>query len=109
MSLYPFVPKTNAQLVPGQFWSIHLSDGEHACGRVLAVDRSAAHGARTMFVAGLVDWVGDRPPTAEAIAGKPIFEVGRGHVSLIAEGGGSVLQGRRAHSTSMGPSATGSR
>lgn len=91
VSLYPFVPKTNAQLVPGQFWSIHLSDGRFACGRVLAVDRSATHGARTMFVAGLVDWVGERPPTAEAIAGKPIFEVGRGHVSLIAEGGGSVL------------------
>lgn len=44
-----------------------------------------------MFVAGLVDWVGERPPTSEAIAGRPIFEVGRGHVAMIAEGGGSVL------------------
>ena len=30
MSRYPFVPKTNAQLVAGQFWSIHLSDGRFA-------------------------------------------------------------------------------
>lgn len=89
--MYPFVPKTNAQLVPGQFWSIRLSDGRFACGRVLAIDRSAKHGARTMFVAGLVDWVGERPPTAEAIAGRPVFEAGHGHVNMIAEGGGAVL------------------
>lgn len=91
MSLYPFVPKTNAPLVPGQFWSIQMSDGRFACGRVLAIDRTASYGARTMFVAGLVDWVGEEPPTSEAIAGRPIFDSGRGHVSLIAHGGGSVL------------------
>jgi hypothetical protein len=33
---YPFVPRTNATLVPGQFWSIPLTDGRFACGRVLA-------------------------------------------------------------------------
>jgi hypothetical protein len=35
MTTYPFVPKTNAQLVAGQSWSIPLSDGRFACGRVL--------------------------------------------------------------------------
>ena len=94
MSRYPFVPKTNAPLVPGQFWSIKLSDGRFACGRVLEIDRSAKYGARTMFVAGLVDWVGERPPTSAAIAGRPIFDSGRGHVSLIADGGGAVLGDR---------------
>ena len=27
---YPFVPKSNVQLAPGQFWSIPLSDGRFA-------------------------------------------------------------------------------
>jgi len=88
---YPFVPKSNAQLEPGQFWSIPLSDGRFACGRVLRIDRAASYGARTMFVGAVLDWVGDAPPTDVAIAGRPVLALGRAHVRLIGEGGGSVL------------------
>ena len=88
---YPFVPKTNAHLRPGQFWSIPLSDGRFGCGRVLAIDREAEYGARTTFVGGLLDWVGAEPPTWDSIGGKAVLEVGYAHVGLIAESGGAVL------------------
>ena len=92
MTDYPFVPKSNAHLTPGQLWSIPLSDGRFACGLVLAIDRGASYGAKTQFVGGLVDWVGDAPPTAEAIHGRRVLEAGKAHVRVIAcpNGGGVV-------------------
>ncbi len=92
MSKYPFVPKTNAHLEPGQFWSIPMSDGRFACGRVLRVDRDVkTYGARAMFVGALLDWVGTELPTAEAIAGKPALKICGAHVRTITEPGGSVV------------------
>jgi len=74
--VYPFVPKSNAELAPGQFWSIPLSDGRFGCGRVLRVDRDRAYGARILFVGAVLDWVGETPPTSEAIAGAEVLAVG---------------------------------
>ena len=95
LSEYPFVPKTNAKLVPGQFWAIPMSDGRFACGRVLRVDRDRDFGARTMFVAAVLDWVGAEPPTSESIAGAPVLAVGVAHVQVIGDNKGTVL-GERA-------------
>jgi hypothetical protein len=93
MPEYPFVPKTTAHLAPGEFWSIPLSDGRFACGMVLAVGGSADAGAesRTAFIGGIVDWVGDNSPTADAVAGSSVRDVGHAHVRCIAEGGGAIL------------------
>ena len=76
---YPFVPKSNRWLEAGQFWAVPLSDGRFACGRVLDVPRELdlhVPVARTMFLAGLLDWVGDTPPTAAAIAGAGLLAHG---------------------------------
>jgi hypothetical protein len=32
---YPFTPKWNRYLLPGQFWAVPLSDGRFGCGRVM--------------------------------------------------------------------------
>lgn len=91
---YPFEPRSNAHLEPGQFWGIPLSNGRWACGRVLAVrSDSGAYfpGNTRMFLAGLMDWVGERPPTAEAIAGHELIEQGWAHVRAIQRNGGQVL------------------
>ncbi|EOO27728.1 hypothetical protein ICM_01919 [Bacillus cereus BAG1X2-3] len=32
---YPFKPKSNYYLVPGQFWTIPLDNRKFACGRVI--------------------------------------------------------------------------
>jgi hypothetical protein len=92
VATYPFTPKTNAYLAPGQFWSTPMSDGRFACGRVLRVDRDVkTYGARAMFVGALLDWVGTEPPTAEAIAGRPPLKSCGAYVRTITQPGGQVL------------------
>jgi hypothetical protein len=88
---YPFIPKSNTHLEPGQFWTIPLSDGRFACGRVLRVDRDREYGGRTAFVAGLLDWVGTEAPTSEGIAGAPLLDVGHARIELVAHGGGAIV------------------
>jgi hypothetical protein len=91
MTTYPLIPRTNAQLSPGQFWSIPLSDGRFGCGRVLRVDRDKAVGGRTRFIGAILDWVDDAPPSSDSIAGSPLLEVGNAHVRLISFAGGAIL------------------
>lgn len=84
---YPFVPKSTAHLVPGQFWSIPLSNGRFACGRVLQLDECS----RRMFLAGLLDWCGEVAPTHESIANAGLLAHGAAHVKTIAENQGAIL------------------
>jgi hypothetical protein len=86
VATYPPIPRATAQLRPGQYWSIPLSDGRFGCGRVLRVE----HG-RTWFVGAILDWVGAEPPTSDAIAGSPVLEVGKAHIRLITFGDGAIL------------------
>jgi hypothetical protein len=91
MTRYPFVPKSAAALVPGQFWSIPISDGRFGCGRVLAIDRGRAYGARVLFTGAVLDWIGDEPPTSEAIAGRAAIGVGVANVRAINANRGEIL------------------
>jgi hypothetical protein len=95
---YPFEPKSNTWLEPGQFWGVPLSDARYACGRVLAVPNEGepdpmlwTDGDSRMFLAGLMDWVGDDPPTADSIAGASLLEQGRANVKTIRHNGRLVL------------------
>jgi hypothetical protein len=58
---------------------------------VLSVDRGPGSGSRTWFLGGVLDWVGDEPPTAESIAGAPMLEVGHAHIDVITSDGGATL------------------
>lgn len=94
MQDYPFEPKSNAYLVPGQFWGVPLSTGRWACGRVLATKtRADAYfpGNSRMFLAALMDWHGDEPPSAPAIAGRPLLAQGWAHVKSIRLNGRVIL------------------
>jgi hypothetical protein len=96
---YPFVPKSNAHLLPGHIWGIPLRDGRFACGAVVGVPtaQKAPHHAinsRT-FVAGLLDWVGDEPPAPDAVDDSRLLDWGFGHVKMIGENNGAIL-GRRS-------------
>ena len=102
---YPFVPRTNAQLEPGQFWSIPLSDGRFACGRVLEVGGHSQRRSRTLFVAALLDWVGDAPPTADTLAGAQPFATGIARIETIAEAGGAILGTRPLSADGIEPPA----
>jgi hypothetical protein len=91
MARYPFVPKTTAHLAAGQLWSIPISDGRFGCGRVLRIDPDRAYGARVLFVGAILDWIGDEPPTPEAIAGRPALSIGVAHVRSVRENGGEIV------------------
>ena len=94
---YPFEPKSNAHLLPGQFWGVPLSDGRWACGRVLAVKtQSDAYfpGNSRTFLAALMHWQSDQPPATETIAGRQVLAQGRAHVRSIQLNGQMIL-GRR--------------
>lgn len=62
---YPFKPKSNRYLVPGQFWAIPLDNSKFACGRIIEIEQNSRRG----FLAGLMDWIGDCPPVAEDLKG----------------------------------------
>src|SRR4051794_34952201 len=88
---YPFVPRSTAHLRPGQFWSIPLDGGRFACGRVLQLKIESGKIDRRLFLAGLMDWVGDSAPTAESIAGRGVVAQGGVHIKTIGEDAGAIL------------------
>jgi len=71
-----------------------LSDGRWACGRVLAVktdpDAYFPGNSRT-FLAALMCWQDDEPPTAEAIAGRRVLAQGWAHIRSIQRNGQMIL------------------
>ncbi|EMO86935.1 immunity 26/phosphotriesterase HocA family protein [Leptospira noguchii] len=78
---YPFVPKSNRFLIPGQFWAIPLYNGKFACGRVIEV-----HPFETkMFLAGLMNWIGEVVPKENDLAGKQTIKQGQVHIKTIYE------------------------
>ena len=88
---YPFVPRSTATLLPGQFWAIPLSDGSFACGRVIELKAADQVGARRLFLAGVMDWHGEEAPTFDSIAGTQCLAQGNAHLKVITENGGAII------------------
>jgi hypothetical protein len=88
---YPFIPRSTAALLPGHFWAIPLSDGTFCCGRVIEIKSPGSIGARVSFLAGVLDWHDDQPPTFDAIAGTKCLDQGQAHLKVITESGGCIL------------------
>src|SRR5215204_4821807 len=88
---YPFRPKSSASLAPGQFWAVPLASGQFACGRVLQLGGSEVPSKTRAFFGGLQDWIGDCPPTSDAIAGSRVAKFGVMHIKAITETGGHIL------------------
>jgi hypothetical protein len=84
---YPFVPRSATALTPGQFWAIPLSDGTFCCGRVIETKPPGSIGARVSFLAGVLDWHDEQPPTFDAIAGTKCLDQGQAHLKIITESG----------------------
>jgi hypothetical protein len=93
---YPFKPKTNNSLIPGQFWAIPLKNGQFACGRVIQVTKAYRASPTKTFLAGLMNWLGDTPPESEDIAEKQTIVQGVVHIKTIHETGlGEMITGFR--------------
>jgi hypothetical protein len=87
---YPFEPRSNAYLQPGQFWAIPLSDGRFAAGRVMAVPAFGPKD-RTGVVIALMDWSGDQPPTSDDLAGHDALIQAKSRFDAISRTGGEIL------------------
>jgi len=93
---YPFKPNTNKSLIPGQFWAIPLKDGQFACGRVIQVTKSFSVSPTKTFLAGLLDWIGKKPPNSHEIEQKQTIAQGVVHIKTIHETGlGEMITGYR--------------
>lgn len=103
MTKYPFIPKSTAYLKPGQFWSIPLDNGRFACGRVIELPPRSEPRDRTSFLAGLLDWAGNEPPTYESIAGCKTIKQGNVHIKTIRENDGEILGFRPLEEDNLEP------
>lgn len=87
---YPFTPKSNRSLRPGQFWAIPLATGRYAAGRVMAVPAFGTKD-RVGVVVGLIDWSGNREPTEQDLAGRPVLFQAKSRFEATANTGGQVI------------------
>jgi hypothetical protein len=87
---YPFTPKSNRFLRPGQFFAIPLSNGGYAAGRVTAVPAFGPND-RTGLAVGLMDWSGDHPPQAADLQGRKVLVQAKTNYRVISRTGGLVL------------------
>ena len=88
---YPFIPSSTSYLLPGQYWSIPLTSGSFACGRVLQLKFNDGKQDRRLFLAGLIDWIGHAPPTSDVVEGRVLIAHGCAHIRTISENDGKIL------------------
>ncbi|MCB1664119.1 MAG: hypothetical protein H7A02_01160 [Pseudomonadales bacterium] len=88
---YPIKPKSTSTMVQGQFWSVPIGDGRFSCGVVLALVEKSGKKDPRIFLAGLLDWVGPLPPSAEELDKCSVLEKGFAHIKTITETGGALL------------------
>jgi len=100
---YPFTPRSNRHLIPGQFWPLPLSDGRFACGRVLQLPPASEHPDRRSFLGGLMDWVGNAPPRSADLAGGHIMEQGVMHIRVFTHQGSQVIGHRPLEVDNLAP------
>lgn len=88
---FPFTPKSNVSLRPGQFWAVKLRDGSFAAGVVVHQKSVPSGPGSGRFVAGLFDWWGTRPPTAADLGGASLVSAGHAPVKVITYDGAQIL------------------
>lgn len=89
----PFAPKSTGSLLRGDLIAVPREPSGWACLQVIDVRRSGA-GARTTFVAGVLPWRGEEPPTRQAVSGLAVSEhalvpieiFSEGHLQVVDEG-----------------------
>ncbi len=82
----PYIPKSNSQLEVGSFWDVPLASGHYAVGVVLQKEPNS----RCRFLAGLLNWIGPRPPLDSDLQDAILVRQGRVHIKTVKEVGGLV-------------------
>jgi hypothetical protein len=87
---FPFSPRSTQSLERGDLIAVRCEPSGWACLQVIDLRRSGA-GARTAFVAGVLPWRGDEPPTRQAVIGVAASEHGLVPIEVFTEGGLQVV------------------
>lgn len=89
---YPFLPKSTNTLSEGDFWAIQLKDGRFASGVVVELlpvsNKPPSH--KVYFLAGILNWQSDLPPTKETISSVKTFRQGLVNISVVRDANGIV-------------------
>ena len=89
--LYPHIPKSTANLRRGQFWAIPLANGKYGAGCVVGEALKDGRKNTRLFVAGVLQWISDTPPTARSLCDVKIYRYGFLHVKSINECGSAII------------------
>jgi hypothetical protein len=79
-----------ADLEIGDFWIVRLPSGRLGAMQVRDLKRSGP-GARTTFVAGVIDWSGSDPPATSDLRGRRVVAQGLTRIEAFTESGAMVL------------------
>src|SRR5215475_7146654 len=89
---FPLSPRTTASLEVGDLIAVPAEPSGWTCLQVIDLKRTGT-AARTTFVAGVLPWRGDEPPTRHAVSGLRAAEQGLVHIDIFTKGGLYVVDG----------------
>jgi hypothetical protein len=84
----------------GDLISVPCEPSGWACLQVVGLKREGA-GARASFVAGVLPWRGDSPPTRDDVEGLAATEQGLVHIQLFTAGGLQVVDNAQVVPTDL--------
>lgn len=87
---FPLTPHSTASLEIGDLIAVPCEPSGWACLQVIDLRRQGA-GARTSFVAGVLPWHGDTPPTRTDVNGLAATEHGLVRTELFTDGNLQVV------------------
>ena len=86
---FPFSPRSTVVLEVGDLIAVPCEPG-WACLQVTDL-KGRGPGARTVFVAGVLPWRGDEPPTCDEVKGLRATEQGLVPIEVFTQGGLQVV------------------
>lgn len=90
MRTFPFSPRSAADLDLGDYWVVALPSGDLGVLQVRDLQKTGP-GARTAFVAGVVEWRGDHAPSPGELEGRRVLAQGLTRIEVFTEGGAQVV------------------
>lgn len=87
---FPFSPRSTATLEVGDLIAVPREASGWACLQVVDLSRRGP-GARTTFVAGVLPWRGEDPPTRDDVSGLGVTQPGLVSVEIFTQGGLRVV------------------
>lgn len=81
---YPFIPKSNKKLSPGDYWITELSNKSYAIGIVIDIPPTDLKLTREIVI-GLLNWNENSIPKIQDLANLKILKQGHAHIKTISE------------------------